>query len=154
MESAPDLRIIPVSETPWDDVVQVFGTRGDPAGCWCQYFKVSNKEWNGDPRAKFRELLRQQAYREGPGPGLVAYADGEPAGWCAVEPRSRYPRILSSRIALSGRQDPDDDESVWAITCLVVRVGQRHQRGPRCSGRRCGSSWWGPCDRGLSRGHV
>jgi hypothetical protein len=26
--------------------------------------------------------------------GLVAYLDGEPVGWCAVEPRTAYPRML------------------------------------------------------------
>jgi hypothetical protein len=28
--------------------------------------------------------------------GLVAYLDGEPVGWCAVEPRTAYPRLLRS----------------------------------------------------------
>jgi len=26
--------------------------------------------------------------------GMVAYLDGEPVGWCAVEPRTAYPRLL------------------------------------------------------------
>ncbi|MGZ5368487.1 GNAT family N-acetyltransferase [Aeromicrobium sp.] len=127
MESAPDLRIVPVAETPWGDVVKVFGTRGDPAGCWCQYFKISNSQWNEGAREVFHSMLRRQATASSPGPGLIAYADGEPAGWCAVEPRTRYPRILSSRIAKSGRIEPDDDESVWAITCLVVRAAHRRR---------------------------
>ncbi|MDQ3158134.1 MAG: GNAT family N-acetyltransferase [Actinomycetota bacterium] len=127
MASAPVLRIVPASETPWDDIVQVFGTRGDPAGCWCQYFKVSNKAWNTAGREKLEALLREQVSEGSTGPGLIAYADGEPAGWCAVEPRPRYPRILTSKIATSGRQEPDVDESVWAITCVVVKVGYRRR---------------------------
>jgi GNAT superfamily N-acetyltransferase len=127
MDSAPDLRIIPVAETPWGDVVQVFGARGDPARCWCQYFKISNKEWNAGEREELQSMLQQQASTEGPGPGLIAYADGEPAGWCAVEPRTRYRRILTSKVARSGRREPDGDESVWAITCVVVRVGHRRR---------------------------
>lgn len=127
MESATDLRIIPVAAAPWGDVAQVFGTRGDPAGCWCQYFKITNKEWNASGRDEFQSLLRRQTSEDGPGPGLLAYAGGEPVGWCAVEPRPRYPRILSSKIASFGRADLDDDESVWAITCVVVRVGHRRQ---------------------------
>ena len=127
MASALDLRIVPASETPWGDVVQVFGTRGDPARCWCQYFKISNREWNTAGREKLKALLREQVAEASPGPGLIAYADGEPAGWCAIEPRPRYPRILTSKIATSGRQEPDDSESVWAITCVVVKVGFRRR---------------------------
>ena len=127
MESVPDLRIVPVSEAPWGDVVRVFGTRGDPARCWCQYYKVSNKEWNTAGREKLEQLLREQASEGLRGPGLIAYAGGEPAGWCAIEPRPRIPRILTSKVAKFGRQEPDDDESVWAITCVVVRVGHRRR---------------------------
>jgi hypothetical protein len=29
--------------------------------------------------------------------GLVAHLDGEPAGWCAVEPRTVYKRLLRTR---------------------------------------------------------
>ena len=29
--------------------------------------------------------------------GLVAYLDGEPVGWCAVEPRTAYVRLLKER---------------------------------------------------------
>lgn len=129
---AAGFRIIPVSQTPWGDVVQVFGTRGDPAGCWCQYFKITNAEFTsaqrpGGDRARLASKLREQAYVDGPGPGLIAYSDGEPAGWIAVEPRACTPRIFNSKISMSGRREPDDDDSVWAITCLVVRVGFRRR---------------------------
>jgi len=125
MDSAPDLRIVPISQTPWGDVAQVFGTRGDPAGCWCQYFKLPNKEWNSAGRKELESMLREQSSGSDPGPGLIAYADKEPVGWCAVEPRWRTPRILSSKIPQAGRQEPDDDPTVWAIACVVVRVGFR-----------------------------
>jgi ribosomal protein S18 acetylase RimI-like enzyme len=122
-----DLRFSPISQTPWGDVARVFGTRGDPAGCWCQYFKVTNTEWNSLPREELEAMLRDQATGDTTGPGLIAYADGEPARWVAVEPRTRTPRIFNSRISMAGRREPDDDQTVWAITCLVVPVGHRRQ---------------------------
>lgn len=121
------LRIIPISQAPWGDVAQVFGTRGDPASCWCQYFKITNAEWNAGDRMAFEAMLRAQSSVEGPGPGLIAYADNEPVGWIAVEPRTHTPRIFNSKASMAGRRDRDDDESVWAITCLVVRVGFRRR---------------------------
>ena len=36
--------------------------------------------------------------------GLVAYLDGEPVGWCAVEPRTAYPRLIrNNRVPWDGR---------------------------------------------------
>ena len=57
--------------------------------------------------------------------GLVAYVDGDPAGWIAVEPRTAYPKLRSSRIIWSGRDEDKDDDGVWAVTCTVIRKGYR-----------------------------
>jgi GNAT superfamily N-acetyltransferase len=57
--------------------------------------------------------------------GLVAYVDGEPAGWVAVEPRTAYPKLLTTRIPWRGRDEDRNDHDVWAVTCLVVRKGYR-----------------------------
>jgi GNAT superfamily N-acetyltransferase len=58
--------------------------------------------------------------------GLVAFLDGEPAGWCAVEPRPAYPRMAKSmRVPWDGRSEDKDDENVWAVTCFVTRAGFR-----------------------------
>lgn len=54
---------------------------------------------------------------------LVAYHDGEPVGWCAVGPRSRYTRALRSNIM--SRRDPGEDDDVWLVPCFFVRVGYR-----------------------------
>ena len=57
--------------------------------------------------------------------GLVAYLDGEPAGWVAVEPRIAYPKLRTARVPWTGRNEDKDDEGVWAVTCFVVRKGYR-----------------------------
>jgi len=60
--------------------------------------------------------------------GLVAYLDGEPVGWCAVEPRSNYPRLhLKMRVPWEGRTEDKSDDSVWAVTCFVTRAGYRRR---------------------------
>lgn len=53
--------------------------------------------------------------KDGPPPDLLAYADGQPAGWCAVEPRERYVRLASSRVL-----KPVDDQLVWSVACFFV----------------------------------
>jgi GNAT superfamily N-acetyltransferase len=60
--------------------------------------------------------------------GLLAYLHGEPVGWCAVEPRSAYPRMLrNNRVPWEGRGEDKSDDSVWAATCFVVRAGFRRR---------------------------
>jgi GNAT superfamily N-acetyltransferase len=58
--------------------------------------------------------------------GLVAYLDGEPVGWCAVEPRPAYAGLLRNfRVPWEGRDEDKADASVWAVTCLFTRAGFR-----------------------------
>jgi GNAT superfamily N-acetyltransferase len=119
------VRTVLVDEVPWDDVRTVFGTRGDPASCWCQWFKMPTTQLNAMSQDEASELLHDQVLR-GPAPGVIAYLDDEPVGWCAVEPRPKYSRLLRTQVAAAS-SEPADDDSVWAVTCLVVRVGFRRQ---------------------------
>lgn len=60
--------------------------------------------------------------------GLVAYLDGEPVGWCAVEPRPAYIGLVRVfRVPWEGRNEDKADASVWAVTCLFTRAGYRKQ---------------------------
>ena len=111
--------IRPIGDVPWDDVQLVFGTRGDPSRCWCQWFKLSAPEWQSSTREVCESLLRSQSDT-----GLLAYLDGEPVGWVAVEPRTHYPVVLRSKVAKPSTE-PTDATDVWSITCFVVRVGYR-----------------------------
>jgi GNAT superfamily N-acetyltransferase len=68
--------------------------------------------------------------------GLVAYLDGEPVGWCAVEPRTAYPRLLlKTRVPWEGRAEDKADDSVWAVTCFVTRAGFRRRGVSRALAR-------------------
>jgi GNAT superfamily N-acetyltransferase len=57
--------------------------------------------------------------------GLVAYLDGEPVGWVAVEPRAHYRRLRGSSVPWAGRSEDPDDPTVWAVVCFAVRPGHR-----------------------------
>ena len=126
MVSSEGVTIVPIADAAWPDVQQVFGTRGDPARCWCQFFKLTNQQWWDEPTEAKEALLHAQA-GEGTGPGLIAYLDGEPVGWCAIEPRPNYPQALRSKVVTTASTERADDSSVWAITCFVVRTGFRRR---------------------------
>lgn len=119
--------VFSIANVPWSDVETVFGTRGDPARCWCQFFKMPNAEWWNSPASKKSTRLHGQVTDDPVPPGLLAYLDGEPVGWCAVEPRTHYPLILRSKVVTIASTEDPDDESVWAISCFVVRVGKRRK---------------------------
>jgi GNAT superfamily N-acetyltransferase len=109
------------ADIPWADLEAVFATPGDPPGCWCQYFKLPAAIFDATPAEELAAALREQSRRADASPGLVAFVDGEPAGWVAVEPRTRYPRLLRSRVVTRGSEEERDDASVWSIVCFVVR---------------------------------
>jgi hypothetical protein len=39
----------------------------------------------------------------------------QPAGWVAVEPRTAYPKLRTSRVPWSGRDEDKDDDGVWQV---------------------------------------
>ena len=129
----PRVTVVPANEASWGDLQAVFGTRGDPSRCWCQRFKMAPGEsWASVGASGLAGRLREQTHcgaAESPSTtGLVAYLDGEPAGWCAVEPRPAYPRMLrNNRVPWDGRSEDKYDDSVWAVTCFVVRKGYRRR---------------------------
>ena len=125
--------VVPANEASWDDLQTIFGTRGDPHRCQCQRYKMQPGEsWASVGAEELAFRLREQTDSGHPGSGtttgLIAYLDGEPAGWCAVEPRTAYPRLLlKTRVPWDGRAEDKTDESVWAVTCFVTRTGFRRR---------------------------
>ena len=125
--------IVPASEASWSDLQAVLGARGDSSRCQCQRYKMQPGEsWASVGREELASRFRRQTDCGRPESattsGLVAYLDGEPAGWCAVEPRTAYPRLLlKTRVPWEGRAEDKADDSVWAVTCFVTRAGFRRR---------------------------
>ena len=125
---AADVRIVPANRAPWDDLQEIFGP-SDAGHCQCQRFKVVGWIWRDSTQDERTAALRAQTACGDPEAedtsGLVAYVEDEPAGWVAIEPRTAYPKLRTSRIPWAGRAEDKDDHGVWAATCLVVRKGFR-----------------------------
>jgi GNAT superfamily N-acetyltransferase len=129
----PELTIVPANEASWEDLKAVFGARGDPARCYCQRFKLAPGEaFSKFPAEERAHRLRMQTECGHPKSettsGLVAYLDGEPVGWCAVEPRPAYSGLLRVyKVPWEGRTEDKTDPSVWAVTCILARAGYRRR---------------------------
>jgi GNAT superfamily N-acetyltransferase len=127
--AAEDVRIVPANEASWADLTAVFGTTDYPGLCQCQRFKVVIWIWRDSTQEERTAMLRAQTACGDPDAadtsGLVAYVHDAPAGWVAVEPRTAYPKLRTSRIPWRGRGEDKDDDGVWAVTCFVVRKDHR-----------------------------
>ncbi len=85
------------------------------------FWRVPRKEFDrgkgpGNKRA-FKKIVTK-----GQEPGVIAYHDKEPIGWCAVAPREAYVALERSRIL-----KPVDDKPVWSISCLFIKRPYRRR---------------------------
>lgn len=116
---AGNVVVEPLTPERWDDLAALFETDRITRDCWCMWFRQTGPEFrrnSGEPnRNAFQRIVEQ-----GPPPGVLAYADGRPAGWCAIAPRSEYGRIQRSRMLA-----PVDDRPVWSVTCFFIHEDAR-----------------------------
>jgi GNAT superfamily N-acetyltransferase len=125
--------VVPANQASCEDLHAVFGHRGPASRCHCQRYKLRPREsFAAFPAEERAFRMRQQTDCGHPQAhatsGLVAYLDGQPVGWCAVEPRPAYPGLLrNNRVPWLGREEDKADDSVWAVTCLFVRAGFRRR---------------------------
>ena len=101
----------------WDDFASFMVPRKPGAGgCVCMAYRRSGLTMT-DRVAYMRGLCQTE-----PGPGVLAYVDGEAAGWCSIAPKSTYRALVNSRTI------PHlDDTDAWSAVCFVVRPGFRRR---------------------------
>ena len=125
------IRVVPANEAGWDDLAG--GLRGARAGGGLLVPALQAGAGGGVPG-----LAGGGAGGAAAAPGRVRRAgaderaggvpQGEPVGWCAVEPRTAYPGLLRVyRVPWAGRAEDKADAGVWAVTCFFVRAGFRRQ---------------------------
>jgi GNAT superfamily N-acetyltransferase len=115
-----DLDIRPASS--FDDLATMLGPKNPGSSvCWCLSWRLSsaeNRSLAGTDRTdKVRELVSRDH-----APGVLAYRDGEVAGWAGIAPRTELHPIEHSR-----RIPHVDDLAVWSLWCIRVRPGFRKQ---------------------------
>jgi len=115
-----DLSFHPLTQKLWRDFEMLFGMRGACGGCWCMYWKLRGKKFSESSGDVARQMQKSVVDSKTV-PGLLAYSEGYPVGWIAVEPRSAYPRLAHSHTL-----KPVDDQEVWSVTCFFVE--KKHRR--------------------------
>jgi GNAT superfamily N-acetyltransferase len=109
----------PLTADRWTDLEALFGARGACGGCWCMTWRLPRARFEEGKGAGNRAAFRRRV-RSGPPPGVLAYVEDEPAGWCAVAPRTEYEYLSRSRVLR-----PIDDRAVWSVSCLFVAKSYR-----------------------------
>ena len=112
--NVPPLEFHPLTPGRWKDFETLFGERGACGGCWCMWPRVKRSEFQKQKGVGNKSTMKE-IVRAGPPPGLLAYADGHPVGWCALAPRETYSVLANSRI-----MRPVDDRPVWSVVCFFV----------------------------------
>jgi GNAT superfamily N-acetyltransferase len=116
------LEFRPVTRKQWPDLQELFGPNGADGGCWCMWWRQTREAFqrlHGEPNRKSMEALIQG----GEVPGILAYHQGRPVGWCSVAPRERFPSLDRSP-----NLKPVDGQPVWSIVCFFI-PRQHRRRG-------------------------
>lgn len=118
--SVSPVRVVPATGDVFEGVVAVLGCE-PKSPCCCQYWRMASGDYGRATTEERRAALRAQM-DEAPPPGMLAYVDGEPAGWVGFGVRQRMERLVRSRTIPA-----IDDLPVWAVFCFTVRVGYRRR---------------------------
>ena len=101
----------------WDDFASfMVPQRPGGGGCVCMVYRNSSLDMPG--RIDHMKSLCESK----PGPGVLAYVDGEVAGWCSVAPKATHRALVNSKTI-----PHVEDEHVWSVVCFVVRPGFRRR---------------------------
>ncbi len=128
---AMPITIEPATVDRADDVEHALTGGGDGASCQCQWWTITNAEFNGSTRDEREGMLRAEL-EASVAPALIAYVDGEAVGWVRVGPRTAQVRLARTKAFAPNSEEAWDDPSVWAMTCFVVR---REHRGEGLNAR-------------------
>ena len=104
----------PLTPGRWRDFAALMGTAYYTRHCWCMWPRLATNYKERGGEANRRSIKRVVETATAP-PGVLAYVDGAPVGWCAVARREEYPKLDRSRAT-----SRIDDEPVWSIVCFFI----------------------------------
>jgi GNAT superfamily N-acetyltransferase len=85
------------------------------------WWRLSASDWT-EQRGKGNREALEAIVRSGKVPGILAYSEGKPIGWCSISPREEYVRLEKSRTLKR-----IDNKPVWSIVCFFVAKPFRRQ---------------------------
>ena len=118
-DSTHALEFRPLTPKTWGDFKELFGGNGACGGCWCMWWRQTRREFDERHGEKNRRAMKRLV-DSGEIPGIIAYEDGVPVGWCSVAPRESFSSLNRSRVLKRL-----DDTPVWSIVCLFLARSHR-----------------------------
>lgn len=115
------LQFHPLTPDRWADFEALFGERGAVGGCWCMWYRLKRTDFDQQKGEGNRRAM-QDIVRSRRVPGILAYLDGDPVGWCSVAPRGEFPVLDRSWVL-----KPVDDQPVWSVVCFFIAKPHRGQ---------------------------
>ena len=82
----------PLTIERWADFVCLFGD-GVGGGCWCMGWRLASPQQYLKQKGNANKNAMHALVKSGCVPGLLAYVDDEPVGWCSVAPREEFPAL-------------------------------------------------------------
>jgi len=120
-EEISGLKFHPLTSDRWGDLEKLFGKHGACGGCWCMWWRLPRSEFMRQ-RGEGNKKALKGVVDSGRTPGILAYLQDQPVGWCAVAPRETFPILERSRILRRV-----DDQHVWSVVCFFVAKPLRHK---------------------------
>jgi GNAT superfamily N-acetyltransferase len=115
------LTILPLTPERWTDFETLFGPHGAYGGCWCMWWRIKRSQFESQQGEGNRQAMKA-IVDSGEIPGLLAYVDNRPIGWCSIAPRTVFTALERSRVLKRV-----DDEPVWSVVCFYVAKSYRRQ---------------------------
>jgi ribosomal protein S18 acetylase RimI-like enzyme len=109
----------PLTMDRWSDFEALLGEHGAYGGCWCMWWRSTRREFEQRQGEGNRQAMKA-IVESGEVPGILAYCEGKPVGWCSVAPRETYGSLERSPVLKRV-----DDKPVWSIVCFYVAKGYR-----------------------------
>jgi GNAT superfamily N-acetyltransferase len=116
-----NLTFRPLTLENWKDVEKLFGEDSTCRSCWCMWWRQSSSEWQKRRGSDRREALKTIVSQDKV-PGILAYSNGQPVGWCSIGPKEEFNRLERSRTLKSV-----GDQSVWSVVCFFVTINFRNK---------------------------
>jgi GNAT superfamily N-acetyltransferase len=120
---AEPIEIAAVAPREWPLVERLLGSGRSSGSCWCMWFRLTPKDFDGETLDSRRAAQRARV-AAGRTLALLATQAGEPVGWLSFGPVEEFrPRL--ERWSIAPRSF---EPGAWAIVCLFIREPDRRAR--------------------------
>lgn len=112
------LNIQPLTPQLLPKLAELFSDSPVTNKCWCMYWRIGPSYRKHTPSEN--KMAFSQIVAEKPSPGLLAFLDDVPVGWCQLTPKESLPILVKSH-----RLKHESTKKVWSISCFYIKKGYR-----------------------------